>query len=256
MKLTEQDIDQIDAHLAGKLSGEELVAFELRKVNDTEFGNEVEMMEALRAGVVRSVLEDKMRMLQAFDGEDRREGSGERGEGREGVSEEHAATTVDSGSLESKGKVRGLWKVLAVAASILFIGAFGILQLNKGGVSIEPFPDLMTVRSVEKDQLNQAMLAYSNKKYNTALKLFNEINDNELNQDISFYKSISSLMIGQLNDAEKFLSQSNGSKYPISFYQGMIDLKRGNKIANLPEFCACKNCPPFLLLEIKQFCTK
>ena len=70
MNLTEQDIELVDAYLAGELKGSTLDAFEERLVGDILFAEEVGMMAALHVGVKRSVLEDKMRMLKAVDNED------------------------------------------------------------------------------------------------------------------------------------------------------------------------------------------
>jgi len=249
--------------LAGELSGEDLMSFELRLAGDAEFADEVEVMEALALGAKRSVLEDKMRMLQEVDSES--VDSGQLIADSEGVESqqsmvdnvsERKETTIDHGpsTVGSGGKVRGLWKVLAVAASVGVIGLVFLMQMGNDELTVTPFPDMMTVRSVEKNQLSEAMAAYTSEKYTTALELFESIEDEDTMSEIYFYKSICALKIGQLSKAELYLSRADTERYPISFYQGMIDLKRGDEIGELTSFCECENCPPFLLSEISKYC--
>ena len=64
MRLTEQDIELIDAFLLGDLEDDALQNFEQRLKDDTEFAEEVERMKVVQLAAKQSSLEDKMKMLQ------------------------------------------------------------------------------------------------------------------------------------------------------------------------------------------------
>lgn len=289
MRLTEQDIDIIDAYLAGELNGEALMSFELRLAGDAEFADEVGMIEALALGAKRSVLEEKMRLLQEVDSQqaivdssvEEKDTSFDRGPSTSdprtdtGVVDsqqsmvdsvlEEKDTSIEPGQskVDQKGKVRGLWKLLAAAASIAVIGMVFLMQMGNDELNVIPFPDTMRVRSVEKNQLTEAMSAYAKEDYATAFELLNGIDGEILSsvssevslKDIAFYQSMSALMLGKYDDAELYLSNSEGERYPTSYYQGIIDLKRGNEISDLKRFCECENCPSFLLSDIAKYCS-
>lgn len=87
MNLTEQDIELIDAYLANELTGSELSAFEERLTTDLDFAEEVDMMKVLQVGTKRSVLEDKIKILQQHD-LDMSKHSGDSDRSTNGVSEE------------------------------------------------------------------------------------------------------------------------------------------------------------------------
>lgn len=271
MKLTEQDIDRIDAYLAGELSGEELVAFELRVAEDAEFGEEVRMMEALRVGVKRSVLEDKMRMLKAVDGEELVD-SGQLIVDSETVdsnSVDSSQLIVDSGvdveegvSMGSKGKVRGLWKVLAVAAGIGVLGFVGNWWMGQQQEESQYFaleedifayPDLITERSTVEGGNPEAMQFYSLGDYDRALKYFNQAE--ELDGPTSFYKAISLLMSGEIEDAYLILKALNLDGYPIDYYRGIIELNSNIEIQNMSQFCECALCTEEMILIINKYCS-
>ncbi len=269
MKLTEQDIDLIDAYLAGELSGEDLLAFELRMAGDVEFADEVGMMEALRVGVKRSVLEDKMRLLKQVDS---RQSIVDGGIDVDKTSMDHGLSTMDSESkdsvdhgpstMDSKGKVPGLWKVLAVAASIGVIGFVGSwwmgeMEEKSQYLALEEdifaYPDLITERSTGEGGNPEAMQFYSLGDYGEALKYFNQAE--ELDGPTSFYKAISLLKSGEIEDAYLILKVLNLDGFPSDFYKGIIELNSNIDVQNMSQFCKCDLCTEEMLAISKKYCS-
>lgn len=141
MNLSEQDIELIDAYLTNELKGEHLSAFTERLSQDADFAEEVQMMKALHTGAKKTVLEDKMKMLEAFEGGlninsavDGRElmVDGNVVDGRQSMvdgfdsngSIHDESKTIDHRprTMDQKSNVRMLYKVIAVAASLVCLG--------------------------------------------------------------------------------------------------------------------------------------
>ena len=236
MKLTEQDIDLIDAYLAGELSGEDLLAFELRMAGDAEFAEEVGMMEALSVGLKRSVLEDKMRMLKQVDS---RQSIVDGGIDVEKASMDNGLSTMDlklddSGAvlekresidhgpstMDSKGKVRGLWKVLAVAASLGVIGFVGSWWVGE-----------MAVRERYANHFDPKLSDYERRRSNGFSELNFELSKAYGLYDLGYYSESAALF-------EKEFIQNNDSiaiVYSAWSYLGALDKINLNRIINKIE---------------------
>jgi hypothetical protein len=125
MKLTEDDMEIVDAYLLGKLNGDALIDFEQRLKEEEGFAEEVEEMHVLILAAKQSSLEDKMKMLQ-----------------QEELKIDDVGLMEDSESNNAKsdkGKVRRLpWvRILSIAASVLVIGVIGVWWSGERDNSIE-----------------------------------------------------------------------------------------------------------------------
>ena len=178
MRLTEQEIELIDAFLLGDLEGDALQNFEQRLKDDTEFAEEVERMRVVQMAAKQSSLEDKMKMLQM---EEEKMSGVSSDSDRDGSRASEEVEVVNESAIEEKrvdkAKVIGFpWRrVIGIAASVLVVATVGFWWTTQSGeqpvlVDTSNFPDppVELFMSNEKPTDSPKMIKASN-LYNLAI---------------------------------------------------------------------------------------
>jgi len=203
--INNKDIKIIDAYLSGDLEEGEKAEFEKRLEEDNNFRSEFERVKTIISSIEDHALkQDFRRFHQEFESENK-SGAGNR-------------------------KIYFAWGVAASVVILLSVAIFFISMENEKKYFysyFEPYPNLITTRSInENDDLRSALEYYNQKDYKKAVASFESCeltNPNSMSADVKFYFAISYLGGEEPKKALKIFDDIYDSKYrsQINWYKSL-----------------------------------
>lgn len=120
---------------------------------------------------------------------------------------------------QGRGRLLQKWYV---AAAILLIAAFSFLILRPNSTPefsdyFSHFDQLITTRNDDNAVFDKAMLAYDNEDYESALTLFQKLNDDSLTGEVMFYAGVSALGSNNFEEAINYFKSAQ--KEQTEYYQ-------------------------------------
>ena len=207
-----------DEYLDGLMSQEDVLSFEERLNNESDFNSLFENHKELRNAIIWTGAQDLRAQIK-------------------GVENDHFKMKV----LKSPKK-KPNYRLLAIAASLLIlVGAFFFIKQSESGSSpqdlyaayYEPFNPNTGVRGSDVEQSIQDFdKAYKAKEYTEALGLLDVIQTQKEILDWDLYKAICLMETGATDEAEKVLLQLNEEgaallTHEAKWYLSMLYLKQG-----------------------------
>ena len=196
LSINENDILLIESYLKGELTVKEIEQFELRLDSDDLFRKQFEEMKIIFFGVRKSVLSEKLKLLEDID----------------------KSQEIENNDNRNFQKIRrlNLVRIMSIAASVVLIGVTAMLLQDKdipksekefAKVNVIPVSNVITKSSnTEHSGLKQnAYLAYDHGEYGDAVKLLEDLFEEEADTMSLFFAGVAALNDKQLELSEQYL---------------------------------------------------
>ncbi|WP_375578384.1 tetratricopeptide repeat protein [Marivirga tractuosa] len=215
--MKDQDYQIFESYLMGDLPEDEVITHEKRLQEDQDYKESFEIYKSLNQHLENKYKNEEK--LEQF---------------------ENSVSDISENYFASRKKTKFAWVKMAVAASIIIaIGLYFLL----GEISQPQYQEIaqiptihLTERSVDGEIYLQAENAFNQEQYSEAIKLFNQIleEDNQ-NQSISLYQAIAYMEIDSTNKAKKLydniIQRENAYSEEALWYAALNELKRENYTA-------------------------
>lgn len=217
--MKDQDYQLFEAYLTGDLSADEVEAHEKKLQEDQNYKESFELYKSLNQHLENKYKNEEK--LEQF---------------------KNSVSNISDNYFASRKKSKFAWVKMAVAALIIIaIGLYFLLgEISKPHYKeIAQIPTIhLTERSADGEIYLQAENAFNQKQYSKAIKLFDQIlQENSQQQSINLYQAIAYMEIDSADKArelyDKIIQKENAYSEEALWYAALNELKAEN-------YTACK----------------
>lgn len=196
--ISEETYQQIERYLQDALSDEELIDFERKLVEDTEFNAVTEQMRSILIGIESVALKEQMNEFhKELKGNQQQEG---------------VVDLYPKSKDSNQPSSNRFWQYAAAVVAILLVGSWWFSRPTKSERIFSqyfiPDPGLPTTMGTEDDyDFLNGMVSYKQGEYDRAIELWEPLKASRASDTLSYFLGISYLAQGELEAADTNLTE-------------------------------------------------